>query len=108
MFDFNKKILDKGIVFNCQTKQSARILANYLHEYGFKFKYKRNHSFQECWYEYKETTCYFIYKAGNGCRYIQHSNIIYYEYERLEIVNFNIYRAKHIAKQHLECIMSNI
>lgn len=94
------------IVVNCRTKKSIIHLKSILCDFHYYYIFhdiNMDPLFNvSSWYKYKEKTCFNIFKDWNGKYCIRLNDKDYFKGYKCEIIDFNIYRAKHIAKQYLD------
>lgn len=91
-----KYLLNNRMIFHCKTEASAKLLLSIFHEYGFKWGSHKSLLTNTLWYRNKEKTYYTVSNGG----YVFYG-VIEDVFVNRKIVNFDIYRIKHIAKQHL-------
>lgn len=90
-------LLNNRIVFNCKTEASAKSLILIYYECGFEWIDLSSTLLDTKWHKHKEKTCYSITKDGYICNGSLNTIITI----DVKIINFNIYRTKHIIKEYL-------
>ena len=65
-FDYDK-IMQYKTVVNCKTLEQAINLLTWAHSKGLKWHDFDSYLIYNCWYEYKEDTCYNFYNGSFRC-----------------------------------------